>query len=184
MHKPLLAFAAALLASSAAADTLVVNANGIQADAAAHIQHFTGLLIGNDGKVVRVLHAGDPRPKAAMVVDVHGETLLPGMIDAHGHVMDLGFAALHLDLTGTHSLAELQQRLRDYAAAHPNDAWLIGFGWNQESWTEKRFPTAADLDAVVSDRPVVLERVDGHAVVANGAAMRAAGVTAQTTVPA
>ena len=59
------------------------------------------------------------------------------------------------------------------------DAWLIGRGWNQELWPEKRFPTAADLDAVVRDRPVVLERVDGHAVVANSAALKAAGVTAR-----
>jgi predicted amidohydrolase YtcJ len=98
--------------------------------------------------------------------------------------MDLGFAALHLNLTGTRSLADLQQRLRDYAAAHPDDTWLIGFGWNQELWPEKKFPTAADLDAVVSDRPVVLERVDGHAVVTNSAAMKAAGVTAATQAPA
>ena len=104
-------------------------------------------------------------------------------IDAHGHVMDLGFAALHLDLTGSTSLAELQQRLRAYAATHRSDPWLIGFGWNQELWPDKTFPTAADLDAVVSDRPVVLERVDGHAVIANSAAIRAAGVTEATPVP-
>ena len=127
-------------------------------------QHFTGLLIGNDGKVVRILHAGDARPKAATVIDAHGRTLLPGLIDAHGHVTDLGFSALHLNLVGTSSLDDLKQRLRIYAAAHPDAPWIIGFGWNQELWPEKRFPTAADLDAAVPDRPVVLERVDGHAV--------------------
>jgi predicted amidohydrolase YtcJ len=78
----------------------------------------------------------------------------------------------------------MQQRLRDYAAAHPDAPWLIGFGWNQELWSDKRFPTAADLDAAVSDRPVVLERVDGHAVVANSAALKAAGVTTATKAPA
>ena len=62
--------------------------------------------------------------------------------------------------------------------------WIIGFGWNQELWPEKRFPTAADLDAAVPDRPVVLERVDGHAVVANSAAIKAAGVTSATAAPA
>src|SRR5438270_157500 len=71
-----------------------------------------------------------------------------------------------------------------YAAAHPSDAWLIGFGWNQEFWPDKRFPTTADLDAVVADRPVVLERVDGHALVANSAAMKAAGVTSASRSPA
>ena len=184
MRRPLLiTLTALLLAAPASADTLITNANGIQVDASGKLQRFTGLLIGNDGKVVRLLRAGDAQPKAATVIDEHGQTLLPGFIDAHGHVMDLGSVALELNLTGAHSLAEMQQELRTYAAAHPNDKWLIGFGWNQEHWPEKAFPTAADLDAVVSDRPVVLERVDGHAVVANSAAMRAAGVTADTKSP-
>jgi hypothetical protein len=172
-----------LLATPASADTLITNANGIQIDATGRLQHFTGLLVGDDGKVVRLLHRGEAQPKAGRVIDEHGQTLLPGFIDAHGHVMDLGFVALELNLTDAHSLAEMQQQLRDYAAAHPENKWLIGFGWNQEHWPDKKFPTAADLDAVVSDRPVVLERVDGHAVVANSAAMKAAGVTAETKSP-
>jgi hypothetical protein len=81
------------------------------------------------------------------------------------------------------SLGELQQRLRAYAAAHPDAKWILGAGWNQELWPDKKYPSAADLDAIVPDRPVVLERVDGHALVANSAAMRAAGVTAQTPAP-
>jgi predicted amidohydrolase YtcJ len=183
MRRTIIALAAALLASAAGANTLIVNANGIQADAQSRVQHFTGLLISDDGKVVRVLHAGEAQPKATTTIDVHGQTLLPGMIDAHGHVTDLGFSALHLNLVGTSSLDDLKQRLRTYAAAHPDVPWIIGFGWNQELWPEKGFPTAADLDSVVRDHPVVLERVDGHAVVANSAAMRAAGVTDQTPTP-
>jgi predicted amidohydrolase YtcJ len=77
----------------------------------------------------------------------------------------------------------LQQQLKAYAAAHPDRSWIVGRGWNQELWPVKTFPTAADLDAVVPDRPVVLERVDGHAVVANTAAMKAAGVSASTKAP-
>ena len=184
MRKLLIAFTAALLSSPAWSDTLIDNANGIQASPSAQIEHFTGLLIGNDGKVVRILRAGDARPKAATVIDAHGQTLLPGLIDAHGHVTDLGFSALHLNLVGTSSLDDLKARLRTYAAAHPDVPWIIGFGWNQELWPEKRFPTAADLDSAVPDRPVVLERVDGHAVVANSAAMKAAGVTSATAAPA
>jgi predicted amidohydrolase YtcJ len=182
MHKTVIALAA-LLASPALADTLIENANGIQADAAGHLQHFSGLLIGDDGKVLRVLRAGEALPNAPSVIDAHGQTLLPGLIDAHGHVTGLGFSALQLDLVGTSSLDELKQRLRIYAAAHLDARWIIGRGWNQELWPDKRFPTAADLDSVVSDRPVVLERVDGHALVANSAAMKAAGVTAQTQAP-
>jgi predicted amidohydrolase YtcJ len=183
MHKPLLALAAALLATAANADTLVNNLNGIQVDANGKLEHFTGILIGNDGKVKHLLHGEMFKLRDTDVVDAQGRTVLPGLIDAHGHVVDLGFAALRLDVTGTRSIQELQQRLRDYAAANLNAKWIQGGGWNQELWPDKRFPTAADLDAIVSDRPVVLERVDGHAIVANSAAMKAAGVTAATPAP-
>lgn len=183
MHKTFIALAASLLASPTFADTLIDHANGIQADVQSQVEHFSGLLVSDDGKVIRLLRDGEPRPHAATVIDAGGRTLLPGMIDGHGHVMELGRDALQLDLVGTRSLAELQQRLRDYAAAHPDMKWIQGAGWNQELWPDKRFPTAADLDAVVPDRPVVLNRVDGHALVANSAAMKAAGVSAATPTP-
>ena len=174
----------ALLASTAVqADTLINNVNGIAVDDQSQIQHFTGLLIGDDGKVREVLNGPPPAVRYQHIVDMHGRTVMPGLIDAHGHVTDLGFYALRLNVTGSSSLSDLQQRLRDYAAAHPDVKWIQGGGWNQELWPDKRFPTTADLDAVVSDRPVVLERVDGHAIVANSAAMKAAGVTAATPAP-
>ena len=184
MKRPLLlALSAALLTSPASADTLIDNLNGMQVNSAGRLQHFTGILIGDDGKVIRLLRAGEARPKTGSAVDEHGKTVLPGLIDAHGHVMQLGRDALQLDLVGTRSLAELQQRLRDYAASHPDTKWILGAGWNQELWPGKKFPTAADLDAIVPNRPVVLQRVDEHAIVANSAAMRAAGVSSQTPAP-
>jgi predicted amidohydrolase YtcJ len=176
--------AAALLAGTAQATTLVTNANGIQSDDKGAIARFDGFLIGDDGKVAAVLKKGDPRPAATTVVDVGGRTVLPGLIDAHGHVIGLGQSLLSLDLVGTATLDELKSRLKDYAAANPGSSWLVGRGWNQELWPVKAFPTAADLDSVVADRPVWLGRVDGHAGVANSAALRAAGVTAQTAAPA
>ena len=183
----MLALAAALLAAPAAADTWIRNVNGIQIGPDGTLQHFAGLLIDDRGRVKQLSTAPPSMPITGTdtvgVIDGRGRTLLPGLIDAHGHVIDLGFAALRLDVTGTASLAELQQRLRDYAAAHPEAKWIQGFGWNQELWPEKRFPTAADLDAIVRDRPVVLERVDGHAYVVNSASMKAAGVTAATPAP-
>jgi len=183
MTRTVLALTAALLASAASASTLIDHANGIQVDASGHVQHFTGLLIDDDGKVVRLLHPGEPLPKATTAIDARGQTVMPGFIDAHGHVLGLGFEALQLNLTGTSSIDDLKQRLRDYSAAHPEVRWIVGTGWNQELWPVKNFPTSADLDSVVSDRPVVLERVDGHAIVANSAAMKAAGVTAATQAP-
>jgi predicted amidohydrolase YtcJ len=183
MRKTLLALAALLASSSALADTLVTNAYGIQVDADGKLERFTGILIGDDGKVKRLLHGEMLKLRDATVVDAGGRTVLPGLIDAHGHVMALGFNALQLDLTGTKSLADLQQRLKDYAAANPNARWILGRGWNQELWPDKRFPTAADIDAVVSDRPVWLGRVDGHAAIANTAAMQAAGYSLNTQAP-
>src|SRR5689334_11700884 len=174
MKKTLLALTAALLASTANANTLVDNVNGIQVGPDGKLQTFKALVIGEDGKVVQVLQNPETVRLANIThhVDGQGRTMMPGLIDAHGHVTDLGFAALRLDLTGTTSLQDLQQRLRSYAAGHPELKWVSGFGWNQELWADKKFPTSADLDAAVADRPVTLERVDGHAVVANGAALR------------
>ncbi len=176
---------AALTSTTAFADTLIDHANGIQVDARGRLQHFDGLVIGNDGRVVRLLTKGDARPSRIDArIDAGGRTLLPGLIDAHGHVMALGFSALQLDLTGTKSLAELQQRLKAYVTANPGARWILGRGWNQELWPDKRFPTAADLDAIVTDRPVWLGRVDGHAAVANSAAIQASGFALNTEAPA
>ena len=164
---------------------LVDNVSGYTIDARGQLESFTGMLVGRDGRVERLLHDGDVRPQRPdFLLDGKGRTLLPGLIDAHGHVSELGFQALSLDLTGSKSLAEAQRMLTRYAAEHANPAWIRGGGWNQETWQLGRFPTAADLDQVVRDRPVLLSRVDGHAVLANTAAMAAAGVTARTPDPA
>jgi predicted amidohydrolase YtcJ len=183
----LLAAAAALLFSGAAlADTLIDNVNGITlSDDGSRIDRFTGLLIGNDGKVIRTFQAKDKRPERPdYKLDGKGRALMPGLIDGHGHVMGLGWQALTLDLSGTRSLDEAKSKIAAYAAANPNHRWITGRGWNQEAWGLGRFPTAAELDSVISDRPVWLERVDGHAGWANSAAMAAAGVTAKSVSPA
>nr|WP_294850693.1 amidohydrolase [uncultured Sphingomonas sp.] len=173
-----------VVAAPALPGTLINNANGVTVDANGKIRHFTGILIGDDGKVVRLLNGEMMKlPADTKVVNAGGRTVMPGLIDAHGHIMGLGFAVIQLDLVGTQSMADLQSRLNAYAAANPGDGWIYGFGWNQELWPVKTFPTSADLDAIAPDRPVVLERVDGHALVANRAAMIAAGVTTDTQAP-
>ena len=172
------------VASPALADTLVDHVDGITLDQSGKVERFTGLLIGDDGRIEQVFKRAEKRPgKSDFYVDGKGRVLIPGLIDAHGHVMGLGFAALTLDLSGTRSLAEAQAKIAAYAAAHPDRPWIIGRGWNQELWGLGRFPTAAELDAVVSVRPVWLERVDGHAGWANARALAAAGVTAATKDP-
>ncbi len=184
-------FFTALLASAsisgapALADTLVDNVDGVTLNAKGGIEHFSGLLIGDDGRIEQVYHRGDKRPaKVDYLIDGKNRVLMPGLIDAHAHVMSIGFAALTLDLSETKSLTEALGRIKAYAAAHPERPWVIGRGWNQELWGLGRFPTAAELDSAVSDRPVWLGRVDGHAGWANSRALALAGVTAQTKAPA
>lgn len=186
MIRALLGATAALaLSAPALADTLVDNVEGLTIDGTGGVERFNGLLIGDDGRIVQVLHRGDKRPgKVDYFVDGKGQVMVPGMIDSHGHVMGLGFSALTLDLTDTRSLAEALAKVAAYAKANPDRPWILGRGWNQELWPEKRFPTAAELDAVVGDRPVWLERVDGHAGWANSKALAAAGVSALTKAPA
>ncbi len=103
--------------------------------------------------------------------DLEGRTVIPGLIDAHAHVMGLGLALLNVDLMGADSIEEVIQRLRAHAAELPEGAWLQGRGWDQTRWPGERFPAASDLDQAFPDRPVLLSRVDGHAAWANSAAM-------------
>lgn len=177
--------AALALASPALADTLVDNVEGVTMDAKGGIDRFTGLVVADDGRIKQVLHRGDKRPdRPSYKLDGKGQFLIPGLIDSHGHVMSLGFSALTLDLTDTRSLGETLAKIAAYAKAHRDRPWILGRGWNQELWPEKRFPTAAELDAVVPNRPVWLTRVDGHAGWANSPALAAAGVSAATRDPA
>ena len=185
MNRFLIFLAALFAAMPALADDLVDNVNGYTIRQDGQLYRFTGMVIGNDGRVKQLLARGDRRPERPdHLLNGRGRTLIPGLIDAHGHVMGLGFSALQLDLSDTRSLEEAQRRIAEYAAANPTPRWIVGRGWNQERWGLGRFPTATDLDTAVRDRPVWLERVDGHAGWANSAARREAGITAATQPPA
>ncbi|MDP9414113.1 MAG: amidohydrolase [Pseudomonadota bacterium] len=184
MRKLVAALAALFCAHAAAADTLVDNVNGYTLGANKEIVRFTGILVGNDGRVKQLLQRRErPAARPDYRVDGRGRTMIPGLVDAHGHVMGLGFQALQLDLSDTRTLQEAQAKLAAYAAANPSPRWIVGRGWNQEKWGLGRFPTAADIDSVVPGRPVWLERVDGHAGWANSVAMKEAGITAATKSP-
>ena len=170
----------------AQAQTVIDHANGYTLTAAGTLQRFTSLGFDAQGKVVV---AGSEAQTAAALpgakhVDAQGKTLLPGLIDAHGHVFGLGEIASGVDLFTPTSLPAALRAVADFARAHPKNAWIIGNGWNQEAWKLGRFPTAADLDAVVSDRPVLLRRVDVHATWLNSTALAMAGITKDTPDPA
>ncbi len=184
MKQWLAALAALMIATPALADAVIDNVDGITLDENGRAIRFTGIVITPDGKVVQLLKDGDKRPlRPDWRADMKGKVLLPGFVDAHGHVMELGFRALELDLSDTRTLDEAKAKIAAYVAANPDRKWIVGGGWNQEKWGLGRFPTAADLDAVVGDRPVWLARADGHASWANSAAMRAAGVSAKSVTP-
>lgn len=186
MRRLLLAAAALVgLASPVLADTLVDNVDGIALDKDGKVDRFTGLVIDRDGKIARVLKRGDKRPaKPDYYVDGKNAVAIPGLIDAHVHVMGIGLGTLTLDLAETRSLAEAQAKIAEWVKKYPDKPWIMGRGWNQELWGLGRFPTAAELDAVTGGKPAFLARVDGHAGWANSAALAAAGVTAATRDPA
>ncbi|HBF50944.1 MAG TPA: amidohydrolase [Massilia sp.] len=177
---------AAVAAMSVQAQTVIENANGYTLDSKGELVQFTALAFDAQGKILAVGNAADFSAKApgARRVDMGGKTLLPGLIDAHGHVFGLGQMLTQLDLSQTTSLEGALKAIGDYSRANAGQGWLRGRGWNQENWKLGRFPTAADVDTVVSDRPVWFERVDGHAGWANSRALAAAGITDKTPDPA
>jgi predicted amidohydrolase YtcJ len=134
------------------------------------------LSVGNHSEIILAY-------SSATSIDGQGRTVLPGLIDAHAHVMGLGSSILNVNVMGIRTLDETLQMVSDYAAQYPDLAWIQGRGWNQVLWPENSFPTSADLDRAESERPVFLIRVDGHAGWANSAAMRIAGITRDTPDP-
>jgi predicted amidohydrolase YtcJ len=120
-------------------------------------------------------------PKAK-VVDLTGTTVLPGLTDAHAHLYGLGLSLDTVSLVGAASIDEIVTKVRERASRAQSGDWVLGRGWDQNRWADKQFPTSVALDAI-TDQPVWLKRVDGHAGWANAAAIRAAGVTAATPDP-
>ncbi|WP_312163125.1 amidohydrolase [Phenylobacterium sp.] len=178
----LLALTAGLaLAAPASAQDLLIHGGPI----------YTGstkveALAVRDGKVAFAGPLAQARAAApgARDVDLKGAAAYPGFVDAHAHLAGIGLREMTLSLEGTASIEALVDRLKAWAAANPGTDVISGRGWIETHWPEKRFPTRADLDRAVPDRPVVLTRADGHALVANSAMLALAGITAQTAAPA
>lgn len=179
----LLSLTILVTACSSANDTTVfenINGYSIIGD---ELIEFKSVAI-RDGKFLEVSKSTlEEKYPNATIMDGNGKTMLPGLIDAHGHVMGLGFQQLNVDLMGINTLEATLDTLKKYAEANPDLEWIQGRGWNQTLWAENEFPTAADIDKVVSDRPVWLSRVDGHAGWGNSMALRMAGVSKDTPDP-
>ncbi len=179
-----IALIAATAIGSVSAETVIVrNVHGVTPVQQKGLQEFSTLII-EDGRVQQIGDFTDIAfRKGATFVDGGGKYVLPGLTDAHGHVLGLGELKLQVDLRDTSSIDDALGRIRKHIAANPQSRWVIGRGWNQVLWQERRFPTARELDAVVSDRPAIMTRVDGHATWLNSAALKVAGITASTPDP-
>ena len=119
---------AALAATPALADTLVDNVDGVTVDTEGNVVRFTGLVFDDEGKITKVLERGDKRPQADYRLDGKGRVMMPGMIDAHVHVMGIGFGALLLDLSDTNSLEEALAKIKAFADENPGRPWILGRG--------------------------------------------------------
>ncbi|MFY7694170.1 MAG: amidohydrolase [Sediminibacterium sp.] len=137
-----------------------------------------------DGKIVAV-GTNDAILKeytSDIVVNAAGAVVYPGFIDAHAHFVGYGQSLFAVDLMFVNSWEEVINRVKDFAAKHPGTSWIRGRGWDQNRFPGKQFPTNAQLNALFPDRPVILERVDGHASIANNAALTIAGIKAGQTM--
>ncbi|MEE8201125.1 MAG: amidohydrolase family protein, partial [Candidatus Acidoferrales bacterium] len=117
------------------------------------------------------------------ILDLEGRFVMPGFNDAHTHLASGGLRMLRVNLEGTRSLAEFQQRLRERLEEFDPGEWIQGGGWDQSLWPSNRVPTREDLDVVSTQHPMIFSRVDGHSVVVNSLALEKAGITRDTPAP-
>lgn len=170
------AVGALLFSSAAAAQVQLVSAGQIVTGDPQQAQVQAMVVDADSG---RVLALGQREPLQAQypqasLLDLGTATIVPGLIDAHAHLVNLGHILSEANLWGVDSKAEVIARLQAAEKTLAPGLWLIGRGWDQNLWPEKAFPTAADLDAAFPERPVYLDRVDGHAAWVNSAALRLA----------
>ncbi|RPA59749.1 amidohydrolase [Shewanella frigidimarina] len=188
MRKEYLALSVALCLASLSANTmaqttLMHHVNGYTL-VDGKLQTFNAIQFTDD-KIDRLFTLNQALPSATDItsIDGKGKTLLPGLIDAHGHVLGYGLSLLTADLTNTSSEQQAVERAQAFSKNNPTDGWLMGRGWNQELWDSKQFPTKESLDKAFKVNPVSFGRVDGHAIWVNSKALALAGISSTTVAP-
>lgn len=182
-----LLFFMACVGSRADVTTWVVNANGYTPTMYGFAA-FSAIGLSDNGRIEEV-RAVSPAPfpedSGIRVIDLGGKTVIPGLIDAHAHLLSEARLAQEVNLVGSPSLADAKARIAEFLESPAAGAseWVLGRGWNQVLWDGKAFPTAADLDQVEAKRPVLLRRIDGHASWANSEALRRSGIDRDTPDP-
>lgn len=163
---------------------LLTNANIYTADAA---KPRAEALVARDGRILFVGSALEARAlvtPGTAVIDAGGKTVLPGLIDAHAHLLNLGVLLATVNLRGTPSLDSVVRLVAAQARSTPAGTWIRGRGWDQNLWGDGTFPTHESLSRATPDHPVYLRRVDGHAIFVNQVALERAGITRSTKDPA
>lgn len=171
-------------ATAAAAPVLVTNIKGYGFDDKRQLLSFSELVF--DDATGKVLARGQGIAKDypdASKIDGMGRTMLPGLIDGHGHVLGLGQNLSQVDLRESSSEAQAVAKTAAFAKANPQAQWILGRGWNQVLWPSQQFPSKQLLDEVIKDKPVWLSRVDGHAGWANSKALQLAGISKDSIDP-
>jgi predicted amidohydrolase YtcJ len=185
MSKYLLGFLLLLTVFTGAASTKYTNLKGYTLNQQGELETFSVFVVEND-KIIALGESAEAM-SAENTVDLQGKTVLPGLIDAHGHILGLGANLLEVDLRGSASEQEAAQRVltfvSKYKAKNDDENWIIGRGWNQVLWPSKEFPSKASLDKLLPDTPIWLSRVDGHAGWGNSKALALAGIDANTLSP-
>ena len=164
-------------------DTLIFNtkiytANDIHPEAEAVAVKNKNIVFVGSNKEAEAYKCGE-----VSMLDLEGMFVYPGFIDSHAHVKGIGYRELNLNLQGIDSLKEMLTVVEIYSNSKEPGEWVVGRGWIEKNWPEARFPTMGELDRFSSDRPVVLERADGHAVIVNSYALKLAGIDFDTKDP-
>lgn len=183
IHAALAFFSAAHLGAADPAQTLFTHGNIYTLDERqprAEAIGVTGdriVFVGSNTEAQR-LRGGQTR-----VVDLAGKTVVPGLTDSHCHIFGIGEREMLLNLEGTDTSAAFLAKVKERVAKAPRGKWITGRGWIETFWKPPQFPTAGELDKIAPENPVYLTRADGHASVANSAALRLAGITRETANP-
>jgi len=156
-------------------DLLIYNASIYTVDSSFSVAEAMAV---SDGKIVETGRTADLQNKydPKENLDAQGKFIYPGFIDAHAHFVSYGQSLFTVDLYDSKSIDELVQRVKDFDSAHPNEAWILGRGWDQNKFPGKSYPTNEALNKLFPNKPVLLGRVDGHAAIANDKALALAGV--------
>ena len=158
------------------ADLVVFNGNVITMDSnspsatAIAVKNFKFLLVGSDNDVLELLQS------AKRVIDLGGNTVVPGFVDAHTHITHAGLRKSHVNLSGAKSLEEAQQALRRAAEEKAPGEWIRGYGWDESKWPVREYPTKKDLDEVSTKHPIAIDRMDEHLTSMNTLAIERLGI--------